>query len=295
MRSAVSGEAPLEMGCEGERSLDAAAREIAGTSRRQAPHGQHLEALLALPLLLFFVLPVASIFLRTSPQAFLASLGKIEVQQAIGISLKTTLIALIVIVLLGTPMAYWLSRQKGRLARALETLVDLPTVLPPSVAGLALLMAFGRRGLLGPLLSSWGIELAFTQAAVVMAQVFVASPYYVRSAMNGFSSLDAETLQAAEIDGANDGQIMRFITLPLVRNFLLSGGVMSWSRALGEFGATILFAGNFIGRTQTMPLAIYLGMESDLEGALALSVILVLISFLALWLLRAFVGRYELS
>ncbi len=170
----------------------------------------------------------------------------------------------------------------------MDTLVDIPTVLPPSVAGVALLMAFGRRGLVGALLAEKGITIPFTFIAVVMAQLFIASPLYVRSAAVGFSGIDKELKQAAALDGANRWQVFRYIVLPLSANALLSGGVMTWARALGEFGATIIFAGNFPGRTQTMPLAIYIGFEIELNVALTLSIILICFSFLTLVLVKGF-------
>ena len=162
-------------------------------------------------------------------------------------------------------------------------MIDLPTVLPPSVAGVALLLMLGRRGLFGPLLESAGIQLSFTQAALVIAQVFISAPFYVRAAAVGFASVDGELEQAAQLDGASRWQILRYIIFPLSRMALLSGSVISWSRALGEFGATIIFAGNFPGRTQTMPMAIYLGFELDMDLAITLSVILVAVSFVSLF------------
>ena len=243
-----------------------------------------------LPLLVFFLVPLAALFVRTTPARVWASLGDPQVYQALAVSLKTTLISLGLILLLGTPAAFLLGRFKFRLKSAVETLVDLPTVLPPSVAGLALLIAFGRSGPVGSLLAQAGITLAFTQAAVVMAQVFIAAPYYVRAAAVGFGSIDREYLEAAALDGAGPWDIFRYIILPMARYALISGSLMSWARALGEFGATILFAGNFMGRTQTMPLAIYLGFETNLEAALTLSVILVIISFCCLILIR-FIAR----
>jgi len=159
-------------------------------------------------------------------------------------------------------------------------------VLPPAVAGVALLMAFGRRGLFGPLLATAGISLPFTFAAVVLAQTFVAAPFYVKAAAIGFAGIDPEFRQAAALDGASRWQIFRFITLPLSWRALISGSVMTWARALGEFGATILFAGNFQGSTQTMPLAIYVGFETDINVAVTLSIILVCFSFLTLMIVK---------
>jgi molybdate transport system permease protein len=159
-------------------------------------------------------------------------------------------------------------------------------VLPPSVAGIALLVAFGRRGLLGRYLADAGVELAFTQAAVVLAQTFVAAPFYIKAAIAGFAGVDRDLEQAAQIDGAGPWQVLRHITLPLAATALIGGAVMTWARALGEFGATIIFAGNFPGRTQTMPLAIYIGFELDLDIALTLAVILLGTSFAVLFVVK---------
>ena len=244
-----------------------------------------------LPLLAFFLVPVVVIFTRTTPARILASLSDPQVYLGLAVSLKTTLVSLGLILVFGSPVAFLLGRFKFPLKNLIETLIDLPTVLPPSVAGLALLLAFGRNGPIGSILSHWGISLAFTPAAVIMAQIFIASPYYIRSASIGFGSIEQEYIQAAELDGAGHWDMFRYIILPMARYALLSGGVMSWARALGEFGATIMFAGNFLGRTQTMPLAIYLGFESNLEAALTLSVILVGISCCSLILIRFITSR----
>ncbi|NJN83166.1 MAG: molybdate ABC transporter permease subunit, partial [Caldilineaceae bacterium] len=162
--------------------------------------------------------------------------------------------------------------------RALNIIVMLPIVLPPVVAGLALLMAFGRRGLLGPTLAGWGISLPFTPAAIVLAQVFVSAPFYIRTVQARFESIPREIEDAASIDGANEWQISGRITLPLSRHAMLTGLFLSWARALGEFGATILFAGNLQGRTQTMPLLVYGILERDLNAALWTGLLLVAIA-----------------
>jgi molybdate transport system permease protein len=191
----------------------------------------------------------------------------------------------------GTPVAYLLSKRHFRFYRLVDTLIDLPTVLPPAVAGVALLMAFGRRGLFGPWLEIAGINIPFTVIAVVMAQTFLAAPFYVKAAAIGFSAIGPELKEAAALDGANRWQIFRYVTLPLSWMALLSGSVMTWARALGEFGATIIFAGNFPGRTQTMPLAIYIGFEIDLNVALTLAIILISFSFLTLVIVKGFLHR----
>jgi len=240
----------------------------------------------SLPFLLFLLLPLAALLLRVTPAQVSASLGTTAVRQAVGLSLRTSAAATGLAVALGTPVAYLLARRRFRLKRTLEALVDLPVVLPPAVAGLALLMAFGRNGLLGDVFESLGLQIAFSPAAVVLAQTFVAAPYYVRAATIGFAHVEAELEQAASIDGAGPWQVFRHVTAPLAWHGLVSGAALTWARALGEFGATIIFAGNFPGRTQTMPLAIYLGFQLDLDTALTLAVLLVGLSAAALILVR---------
>jgi molybdate transport system permease protein len=242
--------------------------------------------LLTLPLLAFLSLPLVALFLRTPPGNLLAHLGQPQVLQAIKVSLTTTLAATAAIILLGMPLAYFLARRSLPLHRAIDILVDLPTVLPPAVAGVALLVAFGRRGIFGGLLEGLGIDIAFTPIAVIFAQVFIAAPFFIRSAALGFAGVDPELEQAAALDGASVWQIFRYVNIPLSWVALVGGSIMSWARAMGEFGATIIFAGNFPGRTQTMPLAIYLGFEIDMDIALTLSVILVGISVLVLALVK---------
>lgn len=246
---------------------------------------------MALPYLAFLALPLAAILLRTAPGRVWANLGQAEVYQAIALSLSTSTLAAGVTILLGTPVAYLMARRQFRFKRALDTLIDLPTVLPPAVAGVALLMAFGRRGIVGSLLEDWGLHIAFTQSAVVIAQTFIAAPLYIKSAIVGFANVEPELEQAAALDGASGWGVFRHVTLPLSWRALLSGAVLTWARALGEFGATIIFAGNFPGRTQTMPLAIYIGFELDLNVALTLSVILIGLSFLALLMIKGALHR----
>ncbi len=244
--------------------------------------------LLALPLLLFIALPLMSLFARTSPASLLANLNERQVVQAASLSLVTSLTSTLITLVFGTPVAYLLARRRFRFYRVMDTLIDLPTVLPPSVAGVALLMAFGRRGLFGEWLAAAGISLPFTVVAVVMAQTFIAASLYVKAAAIGFAAIDPELRQAAALDGAGRWQIFRYVVLPLAWMALLSGGVMTWARALGEFGATIIFAGNFPGRTQTMPMAIYLGFEVNINLAITLAVILLTISFLSILVIKAF-------
>ena len=247
--------------------------------------------LLSIPLLLFFILPILSIFIKTPFTSIRDYLLEENAIKAISLSLFTSLISTMITVVCGTPLAYFLASKHNRLHQIVDTVIDLPTVLPPSVAGVALLMAFGRRGIFASWLSAYGINIPFTTLAVIMAQVFIASPFFVKAAMISFSGINKELTQAAALDGANRWQIFRNIVLPLSWMGMISGCVMTWARALGEFGATIIFAGNFPGRTQTMPLAIYIGFEIDLNVALTLSIILITISFLTLIVVKALLNH----
>lgn len=251
----------------------------------------NLWAVLSLPLLLFIAIPLTTLLVRTSMTDILTNLNRAQVFQAISLSLVTSLITVLVTLLAGTPVAYLLSRPRLRFHRVIDTLIDLPTVLPPSVAGVALLLTFGRMGVFGPLLTGMGINIPFTMTAVVMAQTFIAAPLYIKAAAIGFSAIDPELRQAAALDGATRWQTFRYVVLPLSWMALVSGSVMTWARALGEFGATIIFAGNFPGRTQTMPLAIYIGFEIDMNVALTLAAILICFSFLTLVIVKGILHR----
>jgi len=244
--------------------------------------------LLSLPFILFISIPIIALFLRITPADLWATLQGEGAQQAIRLSLTTSLTTVLITLVFGTPVALQLSIRQGRFHRLLDSLIDLPIVMPPAVVGVALLVAFGRRGLLGEPLSLLGISLPFTQTAVVMAQTFIAAPLYIKAARLGFSSVDLELKKAAAMDGASRWQVFRFVIAPMSWMALLSGCVLTWARALGEFGATLIFAGNFPGRTQTMPLAIYLGFEVELNVALTLSAILILISFVTLIVVKEF-------
>jgi molybdate transport system permease protein len=241
---------------------------------------------LSLPMLLFFLLPILAIFIKTPFDSLVSNLREENAAKAIGLSLFTAFTTTAITVAFGTPVAYLLSQKKSRIYRVVDTLVDLPTVLPPAVAGVALLMAFGRKGIFASWLTQYGISIPFTTIAVIMAQTFIAAPLFIKSAMISFSGIEKELKQAAALDGANRWQIFRYIVLPLSWMGMLSGCVMTWARALGEFGATIIFAGNFPGRTQTMPLAIYIGFEIELNVALTLSVILITFSFITLVIVK---------
>jgi len=264
--------------------------------RQPSAERQHLSRLwwaASVPILLFLTLPLLMLVLRTSPAQILHSLNNELTRSAIRLSLVTSSVTMGVTVVFGTPLAYLMARGRFRGRRLVETLVELPMVLPPAVAGVALLIAFGRRGPIGSVLESVGVTIAFTTVAVIMAQVFVAAPFFIRSAAAGFAAIPIDLEQAAALDGAEQFQAFRYVSVPLARRAFLAGATLTWARALGEFGATIIFAGNFPGRTQTMPLAIYLGFELDLELALTLSVILLGISFLVITLVRVVFERGE--
>ena len=241
---------------------------------------------LSLPLLLFLLLPLLALVFYSSPAELAANLRLPQVRQALGLSLRTSTWATLASVVLGLPTAYLLARRQFRGRVLLDNIIDLPIVLPPAVAGLSLLLVFGRRGLLGAPLNELGIRITFTELAVIIAQTFIAVSLFISAAGIGFAAVEQEMEDAAAIDGANRWQTFWLITLPLSRRAVLSGVALAWARALGEFGATIIFAGNFPGRTQTMPLAIYLGFELDLDVAVTLSVILVAFSFAVLLLVK---------
>jgi molybdate transport system permease protein len=236
-------------------------------------------ALLILVVTLYLALPVAALFFRIPPETFFAALGNPEVQSALYLSLITTTITLTVVVIVGTPFAYFHTRLDYPGKMIVDTLIDLPLVLPPAVAGVALLVLWGRVGFLGRYFNLFGISIAFTTTAVIMAQIFVASPFYLRQAKSLFAQLDPSYEQTAQTLGASPLRIFTLITVPLTAGGLVSGAVMTFGRALGEFGATIMFAGNLPGVSQTMPLAVYVGMESDFTIGIALSIMLVIISF----------------
>jgi molybdate transport system permease protein len=231
-------------------------------------------------------LPLLALIARAAEGDFLSNAFSPSALAALRLSLVTSLLSVLITLFFGTPLAYMLARWRFRFKSWLELLIDLPIVLPPSVAGLALLIAFGRRGLFGPVFSLFGISLPFTTVAVVLAQTFVAAPLYVRAARLGFSEVERQLEEAAHVEGASQWQLFREVMLPLTGRHLLNGAILTWTRALGEFGATILFAGNLEGVTQTMPLAIYLGFERDLGMAIALSVLLVGVSVVLLGITR---------
>jgi molybdate transport system permease protein len=252
-------------------------------NRAAAGFGRGLVLFLASSAVLLVALPLIALGWR-SYQARAWTLASAEaVQQAVRLSFVTTMISLGMILLFGTPLAYILARWSFRGKNLISILIQLPIVLPPAVAGLALLITFGRRGVLGGVLQEWDIQIVFTTKAVILAQVFVALPFFVRAAQAGFRMVNREIEEAALVDGATPWRRFVHITLPLSRKALVSGALLSWARALGEFGATILFAGSLPGRTQTMPLLIYNVFERDVDAAIWTALILVGLAFLALF------------
>ncbi len=242
---------------------------------------------------LFIGLPVGALLFKAGQQeSFFTTLTSGPALTAMRLSLVTSAISMVVIVLVGTPFAYLLARSKSPLLRLIDTLVELPLVMPPVVAGVAMLMAFGRRGVLGAPLEDFGITLPFTTAAVIMAQIFVASPFFVRAAKLGFQSVAKDHEDISRTLGVSPWCTFWRITLPLAAPSLLTGLALSWARAVSEFGATIMFAGNLTGKTQTMPLAIMSAMETSLDTALVLSVLLVLGSLTVLAALGYFAQRH---
>ncbi|MFD5638909.1 molybdate ABC transporter permease subunit [Streptomyces sp. NPDC127077] len=247
-----------------------------------------------LPLLLpalvglaFLLLPLLALLVRAPWRSLPEQLAKPEVWQALQLSLLSATAATAVSLVLGVPLAWLLARTEFPGRGLVRALVTLPLVLPPVVGGVALLLALGRNGIVGKLLDSWfGITLPFTTAGVVVAEAFVAMPFLVISVEGTLRAADPRYEEAATTLGASRFTAFRRVTLPLIAPGIAAGSVLAWARALGEFGATITFAGNFPGRTQTMPLAVYLALQSDPDAAIALSLVLLLVSIAVLAGLR---------
>jgi molybdate transport system permease protein len=242
-------------------------------------------AVAAALLILFITIPLATLYLHLSPARFGALITSPDALGALRISLITTAASLAITLLLGTPLAYVLARATFPGREIVDAIVDLPIVVPPAVAGLALLFAFGKLGLAAPLLRALHVELAFTTAAVVLAQLFVGTPFYVRSARAGFASVDRTFEEASATLGMGPLRTFARIIVPLAMPALAGGAVLAWARSLGEFGATIMFAGNLPGVTQTLPLAVYLGLENgdvDLSAALAVVLVTIALAIVAL-------------
>jgi molybdate transport system permease protein len=236
--------------------------------------------------LAFLLLPIVAIFVRVPPSDLIGALGKDVTRDALLVSLKTSAIAHVAVVFFGTPAAYVLARRRFRGRAALLTLIELPLVLPPAVAGIALLAAFGRAGLLGGELEAFGVQIPFTQAAVVLAVAYVESPFYFRGAIAAFEAVDTSLLDAARTLGAAPGKVFFRVALPLAAGGLGASSALALARGLGEFGATIIFAGSLQRVTQTLPLAIYGQFEQDFDTALAISALFIVIGALLLAALK---------
>lgn len=265
-------------------------------SRFRWPDGRIIIAVMAAVMFFFLTVPLLAMALRA-----LRDLSGIEalygraVGNAVSLSLFTTLISVSIVLIFGTPLAYVLARYHFRGKRVINVFVELPIILPPVVAGFGLLMAFGRRGLFGPTLQLIGVSLPFTTTAVILAQIFVAAPFFIRTVQVRFSAIPRDLVEAASIDGASTGEIFRHIVLPLSTPAMLAGLVLCWARALGEFGATILFAGSLQGRTQTMPLLVYGALERNLNDALWSALLLIGMALLALLLVHWIARQVEID
>ena len=257
--------------------------------RGRSHWGERSVAAVGALIALFLVVPVAVLVIRAVLDGSLATaLTARVVFDALALSLATTAVSLVLTVAFGLPLAWLLARRSFPGKGWLEAIIDLPIVLPPSVAGLALLLVFGRRGALGGPLELLGMAIPFTTLAVILAQTFVSAPFFIRSARTGIATVDRDLEDAARVDGASELQLFRAITAPLAGGALAAGIVMSWARSLGEFGATIMFAGNVEGRTQTLPLVVYSEFQAgSLDGSIAAAAILVLAAFAVLVAVRA--------
>ena len=252
-------------------------------------------AVAATLLLAFMVLPVVALVATIGFSELVAGLKHPSVLPALRLTATTTSISLLIVVVLGTPLAWGVSRRQGRVVELVETFIRLPVVLPPAVAGVALLLAFGRQGLLGGHFAAYGWTIPFTTAAVVFAEVFVAAPFFLQSAIRAFRGIDDDLLLVARTLGASPASVFTRVALPLALPGLVAGAAMAWARALGEFGATLMFAGNLQGETQTLTLAIYTTFESDMRAAQAVSLVLVAVAFSLLFALTRFAAKSEIS
>jgi molybdate transport system permease protein len=248
-------------------------------------------AFLALALALaFLTIPVAAIFVDRCPGELISSLDDPVSRDALALSLRTSLAAVAIIVVVGTPAAWFLATRSFRGRALVTTLIELPLVLPPAVAGLALLAALGPGGILGGAVEDAGIRLVFETAGVVVALTFVSAPFFVRGAQAAFASIDPRLLEASRTLGASEGRTFLRVAVPAAAPAMMAGLALAWGRAIGEFGATLMFAGSFQGSTQTASLAIYAQFANDRPAALALSAILIAIALALLISVKALGG-----
>ncbi len=248
--------------------------------------------LVALALTLcFLTVPLVAVFVDVGPRQLVDSLGDPTARDALRLSLETTLITVAIILLVGTPAAYLVATRDFRGRSVVITLVELPLVLPPAAAGIALLASLGPSGILGGVVKDAGVTLVFQTAGVVVALTFVSAPFYLRQAQSAFAAVDRRVLEASRTLGAGEAATFARVAIPTARPGLLAGLALAWGRALGEFGATLMFAGSFRGVTQTVPLAIYDRFATDFTGALALSAVLVAVSGALLLSVKLLGGR----
>jgi len=242
---------------------------------------------LAAALLLLLALPLAGLASATTQDSLWSGLSHPLLRPALALSAQTNLISLVVVISAGLPLAWWIAKAEGRMARLVEALVDVPLLLPPAVLGVALLQTFGRKGLLGAVLSANGLQLPFSTLAVVVVQVVVGSPFFVQAAVGAFRNVNREQLEVARTLGASPQRAFLSIVLPQARPALVAGASLAFGRSLGEFGATLLFAGNLTGTTQTLPLAIFTALESDVAAALTMALLMALAAALLILGIRA--------
>ena len=239
-----------------------------------------------LPLLVLLLVPVVALIANSAPADTLAAMRDPIFLRALWLSARTTTVSVLIVAVLGTPLAWWLARSRARYASLVEALVHAPIVLPPAVIGLGLLHAFSRTSLLGGALNAAGLQIVFTTTAVIVAQTVVAAPFYVQAAAASFRRIDSDLVLVARSLGHGPWSVFRSVVLPTARAGILGGLALAWARALGEFGATLLFAGNLTGSTQTAPLAIFAALESDVRVATALALVLCAASIAVLVLVR---------
>lgn len=247
--------------------------------------------LLIAMIITYLLLPLLSVFVSKSPSMVWEKIQSGITYQALVLSLKTTSIAMILIIGFGTPLAYWMAKSEVPGKKWLEVALKMPIVAPTAVVGVGLLLVFGQRGMLGDTLSFLGVSIPFTSLAVVMAQVFMATPFYVTTARQAFEAVNDQLLAVSRTLGVNPWKTFWRVTIPLALPGILTAIALSWALALGEFGATMMFAGNLPGKTQTLPLAIYTAMESDADVAVSISALLLTVSF-CLLLFVSFIDKY---